>query len=442
MMNKILMMACLSLSLQAFGLRCSKPVTLSDDQIDTVSKPVIAANEKGDAVVIWSVSQDEEEAIQVSFKTMDNLWSAPQTLSPWEERVFSKNAVMDAEGKISLCWGMYKDGKNYTCYGQKNSDEFWISPINVYHTSYYSIARKVQLLPNGEIIFIGEQDELGDMMETGKEVPYQLINTSTFLPYYHPFIRTFINSRGDGLVVWREWEKTSDVLKCCWYGDEKRSSPQVIYPAPYLGGGYGLRLVVSDHEKDHLAAVCWAIPEKMDGEQAEGVQVVTYADGQWSSIEDIRIEDAEVEDHRIAMNRQGDVLLVCHLKRGKEHLLRAAYKPKGQNWVCSMPSLPAEGKMELRSVTSDSDGNFVVLWESYQEVLKHLNLEGRLSIYGTVFSAKNQTLSDPVLLSSPALSCWKPSLALAEQGHGWLSWKASNGFEMAIQVAELTYEAP
>ncbi len=418
-----------TLSLRAASLQCSSPVTFFDTRFKCIEKPLMDSNDQGEATIIWAASKNEntEQTAHVAFKTANTSWSETQTL-PSLGKLKRIDLAVDTAGKTSLHWRSCKSGKCYTYYGQKTPDEFWAVPFNVADKSDSS--GEVKLLPSGKIIFLGEKETMfGEVLETVKNIPCKFIQHVTPADKQH----LFINSNGDGFAfeVHRNWRDDTYQMKYSWF-EEDQFSPSQILGSISLGYLNKVTGVTSENKNVKSGAVA-LIPYS-----EERIPIITFTNGQWSLLDTFIIKREGLYNCALAMNPQDDIFVAWGSSENQG--IEAALKPKGQDWISTLPILPFKGEFRLKEIKSDQTGNFIVIWKGTAKVLRHLIFEERESIYGAVFSIKDRTWSDPVLLSRPALSCSSPSLTLTQPGHGFVSWIASNGFDTGVQVVELSYE--
>jgi hypothetical protein len=436
MLKKSLLMICWSLSMQAASLQCEKPITFTDPRFNDVDDPVIASNEKGDIAIAWVASHNETQTnLQVAFKTEGQSWSNVETVPSGNESPEKIRLAVNEAGKTTLFWRESDANRTYYYYGQKSPEEFWTAPFR-------SVDRSSKLhaqLCTDTVIFVGTPHQLGEAVQTERPVPYQLSRAAVSLHNYPDFYQEsscHLNSHGDGLAFafQRNWENKAYSLKCFWLQDNAWSAPQSVGTIPDSGYLSKHTCLKSENSSERSGVIFLTLQDK---NWKQWLRAITINNGQWSQDEDLVLDFDHIYDYKLKMNSQDGVLIVWANRN--DDAIESAFKPKGQPWIRSSLDLPNKTMLDLEKVISDSEGNFVVIWTAPFTAIRHLQGVRREGVYGAVFSVKDQTWSDPVLLSPHAFKCLEPSITLTKPGHGFITWVASNGTDEGIQVAELTY---
>lgn len=431
----IFVACCVSLS--AATVSCFKPVTFVDKRFKP-RKSVLACNEQGDVAIAWRSSQgDQDESLFFTFKNGNGDWSPVKGVSE-NKRISKIKLTVGSEGKATLLWRERSDNKGYYFYGQNTEEEFWHVPLRQVN----ELSRVKAKLRGDKVIFTGTFEDLGDLIETTKSVPYQLVE----IPFHLHALPDFYwgsafdgNTEGNGLMVgyhreWREdyyWRKDFFAVKAFWLKNSAWSSPQKICELPQ--DEYVSQCKCLTAANDASSGVVWMMTH--DPKWKFFLRGMMCSNGEWSLLEPLQMPT--IHNWKWATNSQSDLFVVW--KDYDAKTIAAALKSHGQEWRHFVLVSEKKHPTQLYQLKSDASGNFVVIWTDTFQATRNLHTERREGIYGAVFSIKDQTISDPVLLSPVTFDCSSPSLALTTEGHGFITWIASNGYDQAVQVAELAY---
>jgi hypothetical protein len=415
MWKKCLLILCVSVSAHAVSLRSEDPVTFVDERTGAMEKPLVASSPNGDAILLVKTysplprERGQNEILYVAFKEGDSPWAEPQILHQ-AKRISHVKAAADTNGLISFCWIEKRDDKENIYYGQKAKDDFWVAPFCQNFKGH-----KLQLLPSGEVIGIGDTDDMGDIVQTEKLIQYRFFNIS---PWDN---NTSFNQQGDAVAIQKvsHWRNNTRWIKAAWYHDSKWTSPQYIHQeseSPW--GGYKAL------KGNDLTLVYW----KHD----DDLHLLTLWDGQTSSN-----KFPFHESYDVALGPHDEVYVVGQSQKDCLDLL---FQDMNHEWHTISLPLSHPGKVDGVRVKVDARGNCLVAWGCRTKVWHNLQLNTRSVLYSAVFSGAKQQWSAPVLISSSHLSCYDVSISLAGEGHGFLAWVASNGRDQGVQVAQVVYE--
>jgi hypothetical protein len=445
MLKTVWIFALCCFSLNAATMSSSRPVTFIDKRLDP-GKPVLASNGQGDVAIAWAASQeDEPQSLQFSFKRREGEWAPVKMVSENNDIAKIKLTVSD-EGTATLLWReSAADQKTYYFFGQKSEEGFWSAPFRV-----VDAPDKLKVkLKKDKVVFVGLFEDFGDAIKTEKGVPYHLIETAVPLQRYPDSYwgsSSHFNSQGDGLMVGYHkelrddyfWRKDFFTCKAFWLSNHLWSGPQKVCELPQ--DEYVEKCKCLQNENDASSGALYLATRDKRWDCCH--RVMLYDQGHWS-VENDLVPRGFTQACKLAMNSQNDLLLVWKNKENQR--LEATFKPQGQEWRrVTLASDITELSLWLSfggdiQIKSDEAGNFVVIWTDFFTAFRHLHTEKRQGVYGVVFSIKDQTVSDPILLSPVPFDCSQPSLAITALGHGFVSWIASNKVDKAVQVAEFCY---
>lgn len=426
MWKKCLLILCINASVHALTLRCGNPVTFVDGQTGSMENPRIACNSQGDALLFVTTysrhpqKPDEKETLYAAFKEGSNLWSEPQPLHQAEE-IYQVKTVVDAAGHASFCWIEGRDNKKNVYYGQKTKDDFWIAPF-----CHDFKGSSIDLLPNGEMIFIGHNiEDMGHVIQTNRHINYQFFNMYQRDPteyYYSSWgdeYRVSFNQQSEGVAIKGFHRNNNHGIRASWYQNSEWTSPQIILQRDTSTSVFGHQVF----KGNDLTVFCW--------KENDDLHLLTFLDGQTSSN-----QFSVGYDYAVSLGPNDEVYVVG---QSEKDCLDLFYKDIDHKWHTSSLHLPSPGGIFEVSASVDAHGNCLIVWECGAKVLKNLRIKSKSVVYGAIFSAAKQEWSAPVMLSPTYFSCNDPSVALSGEGHGFITWEATNWKDRGVQVVEIFY---
>ncbi len=428
-MLKIFLSFCVGLSVQAWGLTASLPVTLSvtePEQIFEHSK--VAVNNRGDAAVIWSAASNESDKRTLKFasKKANERWQGFERISQEHADIGAFGLVVDEKGKITVSCSIADDDKSFSLFQVlQKAGHIWSCPLYFRINENKSVSTSFALSNQGEAMLVKTnvtQDaaSLQTMSASFQGLDAQMVDIFTAsrdlsLP------RLFAGEDGSLAAFWLSENK----CYCTVYRAGKWTEIQEVCDVP--GAVFYFTAAVGNQGE---MAVCF----EMDSQ----IYAAYFEDNSWSPLVSIaplfqpQHTPAAVrrfsEEPGLAVDEQGNAMIIWGAGNGAKPF-NVTYKAQGQeSVVLELPRLP--GRNFNGKIKNDHIGNFVAVWQNVEEK--------EIAVYCAAYSTKTGWWTDPVRLSPDKIVCMEPDFAINSDGQGIVSWHAHFSPEdQRIQVVHL-----
>ncbi len=344
------------------------PVGISETG-EHVGVPRVVLDAAGDATAVWARWNGQDTVVESAYRPAGGSWQAPtdlslegeETILAGERDAYSPRLAVDAAGDTTVVWS-------------RSAGTNRILIQAVYHPAGGSWQAPVDL---GEMDSAVDPepwvaaDEAGDTTAVWKsgeviESSYRPAGgswePSAALSAGESYVpQAAMDAQGDATVVWMHYDGSRYVVEGAYRPAGGGWGPPTVLSQPGEEGGDPQ--IALDGEGDTM--VVW------DGHPAGG-EVVRAAyrptGGSWQAPMDVSKNGDEVQPLHVAMDAHGDALLVwsdgTH-EAGGYDLVQAAYRPAGGEWQ-KPTTLSENGEDAYPSdVVFDTQGNAAVVWERW-----------------------------------------------------------------------------
>ncbi len=433
MFKRLTVASALLLSLNAWALNCSNPVTISDPRLDGFM-PYVVANEKGEAAVFWITDQLHNRSVTVAHKTQTSSWSSPEIISGLEANIGSIQSFIGSNGGLSAAWKVGAT-EEHVIQGATKQEQSWSSCLNLIScpvSTYYSdigfdalgklvCACKTKISyykPKKGNITVSTQSL--DHPQSQSDVYIDVDDRSTSISH----ISLAADKSGSTYVFWQQSQLLKHNLFCQKIRDGSAvSDPEFICELP--NSIHGVR--TSFNEQGDLALLI---------DMGSNSQLITKIGGIWSSPDRFLLQDERAWSPIVVIDNHRNIMVTYKVSYNDKPMpnrtssVKVVYKPFDQSWKDPVVFSDDNRDNEDPLLDVDKSGNFIIVW--------HRLLRNHSSIFGAVFSPTTEIWSEPQRLSPEGQPCIAPSFTFYAPGKGYICWMTRNGFDPVIQVAELS----
>jgi hypothetical protein len=388
----------------------------------------IAVDEQGDAMAVWQSEDGKLEGgvssyeVRTAFRPAGGAWQAPERLSPYGQSADEANVAFDAHGDAFAVWEAYSrnvpegDAHFSIQAAFRPAGGTWQAPVDLSPVE----------APGGEHPWLAV-DARGDAMVTWNRGagPVQQAFRPAGGAWQASVDLTQGNAEGDFSQV--AFDKQGDAL-AMWQGGGGLQSVFML-----AGGTWqppatvGSELVAgSDFAIDGRGDAVAVWDSWTEGFLSHRVVQAAFrpAGGEWQTPVDLS-EDLsenwrwEPYEPQVAIDEQGDALVVWSRGYGESGGVMSGFKPSGGAWQAPVELSPPGTSDGDAQVAFDGQGNALAVWDGED---------------GTVQSE-----------SKPAGGAWQgpvdighgggPQVAFDERGDALAAWVGADGIQTAGYVA-------
>lgn len=360
----------------------------------------IAVDEQGDAMAVWQSEDGKLEGgvssceVRTAFRPAGGTWQAPERLSPFGQSADEANVAFDAHGDAFAMWEAYSsnvpEGEAHFSIQAafRPAGGTWEGPIDL-----------SQVEAPGSVHPSLAVDVQGDAMVTWNRGagPVQEAFRPAGGAWQAPVDLTQGNAEGDFSQV--AFDKQGDAL-AMWQGYGLQSAYRPAggewQPASIVGSAL---VAGSDFAVDGRGDAVAVWDSWTEGFLSHRVVQAAYrpAGGEWQAPVDLSEEDIsenwrwEPYEPRVAIDEQGDAVVVWSRGYGESGGVMSAFKPSGGAWQASIELSPPGTTDGYPQVAFDGHGDALAVWGD------HVTLQSALK---------------------PAGGNWQSPADLADEGSG------------------------
>lgn len=434
----------LSVCSQAWSLSVSTPVTLSHPGQDNYW-PKVAINEKGEAIALWIVENEdlEEETLLAATMDTEKRWSSAQ-ISKSAKEISSHQLLIDAEGNSFALWLLeYEDNEGqeleFHQFAKKEKSKNWSSALNVLNPEEALKFTYPVFDAQGNVLFIGEAKikEPGSNRSNAKAVTY---HHQTEQKKHVEFAKdaefttseSLFANRGKAFAFWDEYRSKYDednrfhsvrVMKGSWYQDAAGWSNPVLISNVEDGSVLDIKGTINAKGD---VAMLW---EKSDLKDLNRLQVITCTDQQWSKPLDFATSKNYFRNFQVVMNDQGDIVVGWTATEKGKNIAYVAQKSKEGPWSTPLALSDVSRKARSLKIALDNEGNVLAVWSAK---------EGKKWALQTAYQPKGQPWSSSVSLSNKENDFGRANVCTNETGHFVVLWEEVQKRRSAVHGATLS----
>lgn len=432
---KILIMLCATTSVYGSTLICSQPINLSPTSSLTGSPmfgcPTLAINNRDEAAAMWVIEKDKHQRVQISRQNSDGTWSIDM-FSSWVKGIrentrhnlgfekFQSQLAIDDSGKIFACWWEDSDEPGLRRLERSIMDahaQIWDLSISG------AVVEAAAVWKHNDVFLLATAEKysqndcpLFSVKVNNQEARFShlaQVSFNTELGVWPTLKLAVIDEQRVFAVFW----DAEHNLRCSFYLDDNWTQQEFVCKPERVP-----LFLKPAFCKEH-GGVCWYT---LRGYQYI-VEVVTYKNGVWSPIRQLSMNGEAARDPNIAVDDEGNILVVWESGKGDHSRVAAALKLAAQDDFILLQPFDQEGSNERPLVAVDHKGNFLIVWEK--------NDIGE--IHGILLDSKQSRWSSSVCLSPKGNSCFLPAIIFGKNSIGIVAWQHATGRGVINEVAEL-----
>ncbi|HSS43087.1 MAG TPA: hypothetical protein VLK37_11140 [Solirubrobacterales bacterium] len=337
------------------------PVDISETG-EHAGVPSVALDAEGNATAVWDRWDGTTTAVETAFRPAGAPWGEPEVLSPPDSQ--SAQVVVDRNGVLTAVWERWT-GVNMVAIEtvSRMPGQSWTAPVEVSEFAQGSNPEPWLAVDwEGNNTIVWKQGET--VMSSFRTFlaswgePIPLSAGESFVP------QAAMDARGDATAVWMHHDGGHYVVESAYRPEQGEWESPTLVSQPGEEGGNPQ--VAIDGNGDSL--VVWR------GED-EGVEFVraSYrpAEGVWSEPVDVSVAGEEVESLQAAVDPEGNAIVAWSGNFGEagEHdTVRAAYRPAGGAWEVPVDLSDKGGNGFPSDVVFDQGGDAAIVWERWDGV--------------------------------------------------------------------------
>jgi hypothetical protein len=337
------------------------PVDISESG-EHAGVPHLALDSEGNATAVWDRWDGTATVIETAFRPAGSPWGAPEVLSPPDSQ--SAQVVVDRNGVLTAAWER-RTGVNMIAIESvsRMPGQSWAAPVEV--TEFKQGMSPEPWLAvdwEGNNTIVWKQGEI--VMSSFRTFlaswgePVPLSPGESFTP------ETAMDARGDATAVWMHNDGSDYVVESAYRPEQGEWEEATLVSEPGEEGGNPH--VAIDGQGDSL--VVW----RGEDEGEEFVRAAYRpAGGSWSEPENVSTEGEQVSALHAAVDPEGNAIVAWSGSFGavgEFDVVHTSYKPAGGEWE-EPADLSEEGANGyVNDVVFDQSGNAAILWQRWDGV--------------------------------------------------------------------------
>ena len=336
------------------------PVDISDPA-QHVGPPDVALDSEGNATAVWDRWDGigTETIVESAYRPAGHPWGEPEVLSPPDSQ--TAQVVVDRNGYLTAIWERLTWPHAFIESSIRAPGGSWSEPVVI---AQFGLAMHPEpwLAVDWEGNATAVWKEGGVIMASyrpfGQEwgEPMPLSEGESFVP------ETAMDSRGDATAVWMHHDGSDYVVESAYRPEQGEWGEPELVSQPGEEGGNPH--VAVDGQGDSL--VVWR------GED-EGVEFVRAAyrpaGGSWGEPVNVSSEGEQVQQLRAAVDPVGNAIVAWSGGKSGDHdIVRAAYKPLGGEWEEPVGLSAAGGNGYPSDIVFNQSGDAAIVWQRWDGV--------------------------------------------------------------------------
>jgi hypothetical protein len=356
------LVACAAMLLAPFAqAEWLPPVDISESG-EHAGVPHLALDSEGNATAVWDRWDGTATVVETAFRPAGSPWGAPEVLSPPDSQ--SAQVVVDRNGVLTAAWER-RTGVNMIAIESvsRMPGQSWAAPVEVAEFEQGSHPEPWLAVDwEGNNTVVWKQGEV--VMSSFRTFlaswgePIPLSPGESFTP------ETAMDGRGDATAVWMHNDVSDYVVESAYRPEQGEWEEAELVSEPGEEGGNPQ--VAVDGQGDSL--VVW----RGEDEGEEFVRAAYRpAGGSWSEPVDVSAPGDHVQSLQAAVDPEGNAIVTWSGNRyseGEYDTVRAAYRPVGGEWEEPVDLSETGGNGFPSDVVFDQSGNAAIVWERWDGV--------------------------------------------------------------------------
>jgi hypothetical protein len=337
------------------------PVDISETG-EHAGVPHLALDSEGNATAVWDRWDGTATVVETAFRPAGSPWGAPQALSPPDSQ--SAQVVVDRNGVLTAAWQRWTGVNHFAIESaSRMPGQSWTEPVEI--TDFQQGSHPEPWLAvdwEGNNTVVWKQGET--IMSSFRTFlgswgePVPLSPGESFTP------ETAMDGRGDATAVWMHDDGSDYVVESAYRPEQGEWEEAELVSQPGEEGGNPQ--VAVDGQGDSL--VVW----RGEDEGEEFVRAAYRpAGGSWSEPENVSTEGEQVGSLHAAVDPAGNAIVAWSGNFGnvgEYDVVHTSYKPAGGKWE-EPADLSEEGANGyVNDVVFDQSGNAAILWQRWDGV--------------------------------------------------------------------------
>lgn len=325
-------------------------------------QPHVALDSEGNATAVWDRWDGTATVVETAYRPAGAPWGEPEVLSPPDSQ--SAKVVVDRNGVLTAVWQRWTGVNHYAIESvSRLPGHEWTEPVEI--TDFQQGFHPEPWLAvdwEGNNTVVWKQDEtIMSSFRTfalGWGEPVPLSPGESFTP------ETAMDARGDATAVWMHKDGGDYVVESAYRPEQGEWEEPTLVSAPGEEGGNPH--VAVDGDGDSL--VVWR-----GGDEGEESVRAAYrpAGGAWGEPVDVSAAGDHVQSLQAAVDPEGNAIVAWSGNRyaeGEHDTVRAAYKPVGEEWETPVDLSDEGGNGFPSDVVFDQSGNAAIVWDRWDGV--------------------------------------------------------------------------
>jgi hypothetical protein len=355
------------------------PVDISDTA-EHAGSPHVALDSAGNATAVWDRWDGTATVVETAYRPAGSPWGEPEVLSPPSS--MAPKVVVDRNGVLTAIWERFTSTNHFALESvSRLPGQEWTEPVEV----------------------------------------------TEFEQGANPDVWLAVDWEGSTTAVWRQGETIMSsfrVFANSWGEPELLSPDNSFTPQTAMDGRGDATAVWMHQDGAHYVVESAYRPEQ----------------GEWEGPTLVSQPGEEGGNPQVAVDGQGDSLVVWRGEDEGEEFARAAYRPAGGSWSAPIDVSSEGEQVHALQAAVDPDGNAIVAWAGSQGNL------GEFDIAHTAFKPAGGDWEAPVPISEAGANAYPNDLVFDQSGNAAIVWLRWDGVDWRIQAAyrpaEGEWEAP
>ena len=350
----------------------------------------------------------------------------PVELSAAGHRAEDPEVALDSQGDATAVWWRNNGVKNIIEAASRPASGTWQAPEELSAADQDAGEPQIAVDPQGDAVAVWTNGiiEVASRPAGGSwQAPVELSAPEDFAT--SPKIA--LNPQGDAVAVWRRYTGAG------WIIEAASRSAGGSWQSPVelsASGPEGMKAQVAlDSQGD--AVVVW---ERFNGAN-EIIEAASRPAGEsWQAPVELSAAGHNASSPQIAVDPQGDAVAVWEGNNGAP-IIEAASRPAGGAWKTPVEVSAADHSAFSPQIALNTQGNAMAVWWRYSEGGTDHTIEAASRPAGGAWQA-------PMEISAADRGAFDPHVALDPQGDGVAVWERENGGDWIVEGAGYDASGP
>ena len=404
------------------------PTWLSPHELSGVeaTHPRVALDSQGDAVVVWE-RDNETGIIEASDRLVGGAWGEPVELSAAGHRAEEPQVALDSQGDATAVWWRNNGVKNVIEAAGRPVAGTWQAPEELSAADQDAGEPQIAVDPQGDAVAIWTNGiiEAASRPSGGSwQAPVELSAPEDFAT--SPKIA--LNPKGDAVAVWRRYTGASWIIEAA----SRPAGGSWQAPVELSAAAHeGMKAQVALNSQGD-AVVVW---ERFNGANEIIEAASRPAGGSWQAPVELSAAGHNASSPQIAVDPEGDAVVVWERDNGANEVIEAASRPAGGGWQEPVELSAADHSAFSPQIALNTHGNAMAVWWRYSEGGADQTIEAASRPAGGSWQA-------PVEISAADRGARDPHVALDPQDNAVAVWEREIGGNWIIEGAGYDASGP